>query len=84
MRRKGIYNEDVKDIAKQLGMPANKCHEMIVAQFDFMRYVIQRGDFEGVRLAYIGKFAVSEYLLKKINDKGDGTVPIGKRSGSTG
>lgn len=87
-RRKGIDYDDVKQVAnevskvsKSLGI-TNKLAQMIVSsQFDFIRYIIERGDFETVRFPYIGKFEVSPKRLFYVNNK-DGITEDRKWTGS--
>ena len=87
-RRKGIHYDEIKEVAdeiqsvgKTLGVSKQLAEKVVTSQFDFIKYIIQRGDFETVRLMYIGKFHVSNYLLKLINDP-DGIVQNRKSSRS--
>lgn len=89
-RRKGIDKDDVKEVAaevskvsKTLGITNRLAEKIISSQFDFIRYIIERGDFETVRLPYIGKFEVSPKRLFYVNNK-DGITPDRKWTGSSG
>jgi len=91
-RRKGIdYSEleevsrEISEVSKNIGLGKMLTSDIIASQFEFIRYIIQRGDFETVRLPYIGKFQASGHLLHRINKVVQhGTVPNRKRSGSAG
>jgi hypothetical protein len=91
-KRKGIDYSGVKEVAnevakvsKTLGMTNTLTEKIVVSQFDFIRYIIERGDFETVRFPYIGKFSVSDkrlYYINKIDRSG--TVKDRKRGSGTG
>lgn len=90
-RRKGIYynqvgeiSEEISKVSKNLGITKDLASKVVESQFDFIKYIIQRGDFETVRMPFIGKFGVSKVLLRKVNNREDGIIPSRKRSGSTG
>lgn len=90
-RRKGIYynqvggiSEEISKVSKNLGVTKDLASKVVESQFDFVKYIIQRGDFETVRMPFIGKFSVSKVLLRKVNNREDGIIPNRKRSGSTG
>lgn len=79
-RRKGLNYEDIEDVSidirsvgKELGVDKHLVAKVVTSQFDFIKYIIQRGDFETVRLNYIGKFHPSNYLIKLVNDP-DGII----------
>jgi hypothetical protein len=90
-RRKGIDYDKVKEIAseiskvsKTLGVSVSLTSKVIESQFDFIRYIIQRGDFETVRFPYVGKFTVSRKMLYDVNLKNNGIAKDRKRNRSAG
>lgn len=90
-RRKGIYYQELNEISdelskvsKNLGVNRSLAAKVIESQFDFIKYIIQRGDFETVRMPYIGKFEVSKVLLRKVNSRENGIIPNRKRTRRNG
>lgn len=91
-KRKGIDYKNVKEVAnevakvsKTLGMTSRLTGKIIASQFDFIRYIMERGDFETVRIPYIGKFSVSDKRLYYVNRViRDGTVKNRKRNSGSG
>jgi hypothetical protein len=88
-KRKGIDSEnilrvsrEVSNVSKQLGLKLSTTEKIVSSQFDFIKYVIQRGDFETVRLPYLGKFEVSPKRLYHYNLK-DGITENRKRVSRT-
>lgn len=59
----------VESISKDLGMSREQILQVVDIQRKVLRETMEKGEFEGVRFAYLGKFAVSEKRLKAINNK---------------
>ena len=58
----------IQEIAKELGISPNLAQKIVRSQFEFVRIVMERGEFETVRLPYFGKFSVKPYRLQKVNE----------------
>ena len=61
--RDKIYAE----IAYDLGIPKKKVEEAVRHQFEFVKNVMERGNYNSVRLPKFGIFEVNENRLKNIN-----------------
>lgn len=57
-----------QEIAKELGISPNLVQKIVRTQFEFVKYVMEKGEFETVRLPYFGKFMVKPYRLQKVNE----------------
>jgi nucleoid DNA-binding protein len=69
----------IDKVAKDLGMTKEQVLQVVDFQRKTIRETIEKGTFEPVRLAYLGKFAVSEKRLKAINNKNYYELIRGKR-----
>lgn len=58
----------IQEIAKELGISPNLVLKIVKSQFEFVKVTMEKGEFETVRLPYLGKFHVKPYRLQKINE----------------
>jgi len=59
-------NEIYKDIANDLGIPKDKVEEVVRHEFKFVKKVMEKGNFNSVRLPRFGIFEVNEKRLKNM------------------
>ena len=72
----------IDKISKDLGMSREQILQVVDFQRKSLRETMEKGGFESVRLAYLGKFAVSEKRLKAINNKKYYELIHGKQRGT--
>ena len=58
----------IQEIAKELGISPSLVQKIVKTQFEFVKTVMEKGEFETVRLPYFGKFSVKPYRLQKVNE----------------
>lgn len=63
----------IQKIATKYNLPLKVVTNIIDHQFKFVNKVIAKGDFEGIRLPYFGKFDVNKKRLKYIKEKSGST-----------
>jgi hypothetical protein len=79
----------VQKIASDLGTTKEQVFQIIDFQRQTLKETMAKGDFEGFRMAYIGKFVVNIKRLKALNNRNYYELIHGKRgndnnsSGST-
>jgi len=56
-------------LASEYNLPISKVEEIVYFQFKFVGEVIKKGNFEAVRLPYLGKFHVNPGRLKHLNER---------------
>ena len=59
--------EIIADLAIKYNLTIEEIEDIIGHQFKFVSMVIQKGDFDTVRLPYLGKFTVNKNRVKHIN-----------------
>lgn len=74
MKRNKLKREIVKEIKKDQGGKESDIWNVTEFQWEFVRKTITEGLFNSIRLPYLGKFSVSLFRLKKINNKKDGII----------
>ena len=74
MKRNKLKREIVKEIKKEQGGKESDIWNVTEFQWEFVRKTITEGLFNSIRLPYLGKFSVSLFRLKKINNKKDGII----------
>ena len=62
--------EIIERIARDLGTTREQVIQVVDFQRKTLKETMEKGEFEGVRFPYLGKFTVSEKRLKAINNKG--------------
>ena len=64
--------EIIYSLANKYNLPLKKVKQMIEYQFKFVEKIMKKGDFEGIRLPYFGKFTVNpkrvEHITKLKNE----------------
>ena len=56
-------------LATKYGLPIQKVEEAVYYQFRYTARIIKEGEFEPVRLPYLGKFHVLPGRLKHLNNE---------------
>jgi nucleoid DNA-binding protein len=62
-----IKHNIIQEIQKELGGSYDEIESVVESQFDFVKYTIEKGLFNSIRLPYFGRFLVNPYRLKKLN-----------------
>ena len=65
--------EIIQTLATKYNLPLKVVTNIINHQFKFVNKIIAKGEFEGVRLPYFGKFDVNKKRLKYIKEKSGST-----------
>lgn len=60
-------------LASEYNLPISKIEEIIYFQFKYVGGVIKAGEFEAIRLPYLGKFHVKPGRVKHLNERFDNT-----------
>lgn len=55
-------------LATKYNLPISKVEEIVSYQFKFVKKVMQKGNFEAVRLPYFGKFSAKKERIKHITN----------------
>ena len=55
-------------MATKYNLPLSKVEEIIDYQFKFTARIIRKGDFEAVRLPYLGRFSAKKGRIKHVQD----------------
>ena len=55
-------------LATKYNLPISKVEEIVNYQFKFVKKVMQKGNFEAVRLPYFGKFSAKKERIKHITN----------------
>jgi len=67
LARNKIKYEVAREIQDELGGTLQDIESVIESQFDFIKYTIEKGLFNSVRMPYFGRFWVNPYRLRKLN-----------------
>ena len=59
----------IQETAKEMGLSVAETRKIVNSQFTHAAEVMRRGEFEAVRLLYLGKFRVKPKRLKAFNDE---------------
>lgn len=62
----------VEELADKHGISKSQAHKAVYSQFRFVRYIMEKGDAEAVRLRFFGKFDVHPKRLKKVVENSGG------------
>ncbi len=60
-------------LATKYNLPISKIEEIVTYQFKFVKKVMQKGEFEAIRLPYFGKFSAKKERIKHITKLTDET-----------
>jgi len=61
----------IQKLASQYNLPIQKVEEAVYFQFKYVSEIIRQGNFESVRLPYLGKFHVRKGRLDHLNERPD-------------
>lgn len=61
----------IQKIASKYNLPISKVEEVVYYQFKYVSKIIREGNFESVRLPYLGQFHVRKGRLKHLNERFD-------------
>mgnify|MGYP003122343424 FL=1 len=50
-------------------LPIQKIEEIVYSQFKYVSEVIRKGDFDSIRLPYLGKFTANPKRIKYLNER---------------
>ena len=64
-----LKQEIYREIAKETGATIKEVEECVEAQFALAEEIMKKGEFESVKIPYMGKFWVKPERLKKLNNK---------------
>ena len=56
MERKIINDQILREVSKELGLPLKEVKEVVDAQSQYVRFIIENGMFDSVRLPSLGAF----------------------------
>ena len=62
-----LKSELIKEVQKELGGSYSEIESVVESQFQFIKYTIEKGLFNSVRMPYFGRFKVNPYRLQKLN-----------------
>jgi len=68
-KRNEVKQEIYREIAKESGGTMQEIEKCVEAQFQFIERIMKRGEFDTVRMPYLGKFTVKPGRLKMLNNK---------------
>lgn len=73
MSKKGPIDREriYRKIARELGIKTDKVKEVVRHEFKFVKKVMERGNFNSVRLPRFGIFEVKEKRLKNVKKYGN-------------
>jgi nucleoid DNA-binding protein len=60
----------LQKLATKYNLPIQKIEEAVYYQFKYVAKTIKQGEFQSVRLPYLGKFHVLPGRLKHLNNEG--------------
>ena len=66
--------ELIHRIALDLGMPSEEILQIVAFQRDYVKHTMEHSGFQGVMLAYLGKFFVKPGRLQMLNNRQDGII----------
>ena len=68
-KRNELKHEIYKEIAEETGATIKEIEQCIDTQFRFVESIMKKGEFDTIRLPYLGKFTVNPKRVQKINNK---------------
>lgn len=73
MNRSALKDEIIREVKlenrKVIGMTSENITAVVDFQFSYIREVMERGDYEGVRLPYFGKFFAKIERIKALTNE---------------
>lgn len=67
-----LYQQQIIDeLAKEFDLKPKQVRKAVMHQFEFIRKVMKKGDFESVRLRYFGKFKVNPKRLENLQQSNE-------------
>jgi nucleoid DNA-binding protein len=60
--------EIIYHLANKYGLTIKQVEDIVNSQFKFTAKIIKRGNFDTIRLPYLGKFTVDKNRVKHINN----------------
>jgi nucleoid DNA-binding protein len=57
----------IQILATKYNLPLKVVEDIISSQFKFVDKIMRKGNFDGIRLPYFGKFSVNPNRVKHIN-----------------
>lgn len=64
-----IIREIRRENRKTAGMTADNISKAVEFQFQYVRRVMEAGEYEGVRLPYLGKFYATVFRIKTLTNE---------------
>ena len=64
-------HEIIYKLANKYNLPSKVILEIVNSQFKFTARVMSKGNFDTIRLPYLGKFTVNPNRVKHLNKKRD-------------
>jgi len=68
-KRNEVKQEIYKEISKETGASMNEIERCVEMQFEFIEKTIKKGEFDTIRLPYLGKFTVNPKRVQNLNNK---------------
>lgn len=68
-KRNEVKQEIYKEIAQATGSSISEVEKCVETQFKFIEKIVKRGEFDTVRMPYLGKFTVKPGRIKMLNNK---------------
>jgi len=63
-----LYQQQIINrLAEKHDLSSKKVRQAVMHQFRFVRKIMSKGDFESVRIRYLGKFHVNPKRVEKLN-----------------
>lgn len=70
---KKTTKEIIQKLATKYNLPLSKVEEIVMYQFKYVAKIIDKGDFDQVRLPYFGKFSSKKERRKYITNLKNGS-----------
>ena len=61
----------LQKLATKYNLPINKVKQVVYHQFKYVSNIMKKGDFESIRLPYLGKFHVLPGRLKHLQNRNE-------------
>lgn len=68
-KRNEVKQQIYREIAKETGATINEIEQCVETQFAFIEQTIKKGEFDTIRLPYLGKFTVNPKRVQNLNNK---------------
>ena len=67
MAKNKLKQEIYKEIKEEMGGEIEEIESICESQFQFLAYTMAKGEFDGVRMSYFGRFHVNPNRVKNLN-----------------